>query len=104
MPLGPAPGYNYGSVGDGFHRLRGGWNAAMAANLTLDARGLQCPLPVLRARKAMRDVPKGGTLEVLATDPSAVKDFQAFCAATGHDLIETREEDGVYAFLIGRTG
>lgn len=76
----------------------------MLADRTLDARGLQCPLPVLRARKAMKDVPAGGVLEVLATDPSAVKDFQAFCAAAGHDLVEWREEDGVYTFLIGKAG
>jgi tRNA 2-thiouridine synthesizing protein A len=66
----------------------------------LDAKGLKCPLPVLRARKAMKQVPGGGVLEVEATDPSAVQDFQAFCETTGHALIESGEDDGVYRFRI----
>jgi tRNA 2-thiouridine synthesizing protein A len=66
----------------------------------LDAKGLHCPLPVLRARKAMKEVPPGGTLQVLATDPSAVKDFAAFCEATGHSLLGWSERDGVYVFDI----
>ncbi len=71
----------------------------------LDATGLICPLPVLRARKAMRDVAPGGLLEVRATDPAAVKDFAAFCEATGHALLESRQEDdGVYVFLMRRAG
>ncbi|MGH6945426.1 MAG: sulfurtransferase TusA family protein [Geminicoccaceae bacterium] len=66
----------------------------------LDARGLKCPLPVLRARKAMQRVAPGGVLRVLATDPGAVKDFRAFCKATGHELLESREEAGELAFRI----
>ena len=66
----------------------------------LDAKGLKCPLPVLRARKAIRDVPEGGVLRVLATDPGAVADFEAFCAATGHELVESLEADRVFNFLI----
>lgn len=67
---------------------------------TLDAKGLKCPLPVLRARKAMKQVPDGGLLEVEATDPSAVQDFQAFCETTGHELVDSAEADGVYRFTI----
>ncbi|MDH3531565.1 MAG: sulfurtransferase TusA family protein, partial [Gammaproteobacteria bacterium] len=48
------------------------------ADHTLDAKGLNCPLPILKARKALKEVPTGGTLEILATDPGAVADFQAF--------------------------
>ena len=59
----------------------------------LDTRGLKCPLPVLRARKAMQGVAPGELLRVLATDPAAVRDFQAFCDATGHELVE-RERAG----------
>lgn len=70
------------------------------ANHVLDAKGLNCPLPVLRARKAMKQVAAGGTLEVQATDPGAVKDFEAFCRHTGHELVEWHEADGVYVFLI----
>ena len=58
------------------------------ADQVLDAKGLNCPLPILRAKKALKDVPIGGTLQVLATDPGAVKDFEAFCRATGNDLLE----------------
>ena len=66
----------------------------------LDAKGLKCPLPVLRARRAMKDVPAGELLEVLATDPGAVKDFAHFCEATGHQLVESGQDGDVYRFLI----
>ncbi len=69
---------------------------------TLDARGLKCPLPVLRARKAIRNIGKGETLAVLATDPGTMKDFKAFCDATGHALISAAENDGEFHFLIRR--
>jgi len=70
------------------------------ADVTLDVKGLTCPLPVLKTNKAMRDVPKGGTLEVLATDPGSVADFEAFCGTTGYVMIEQGEADGIYRFLI----
>ena len=66
----------------------------------LDAKGLKCPLPVLRARKAMKDVRPGELLQVLATDPGAVKDFAHFCETTGHQLVESTQEGDVYCFLI----
>ncbi|MDJ0609272.1 MAG: sulfurtransferase TusA family protein [Kiloniellales bacterium] len=70
----------------------------------LDARGLKCPLPVLKARRAMKTVEAGGLLEVRATDPDSVKDFTAFCETTGHELVESREEDGVFVFHIRKAG
>jgi tRNA 2-thiouridine synthesizing protein A len=70
----------------------------------LDVKGLNCPLPVLRAKKALKDVAVGATLEVLATDPGAVKDFEAFCRATGNELVESKVEGKVYSFLIRRAG
>jgi len=70
------------------------------ADQVLDAKGLNCPLPILRAKKALKDVPAGGTLEILATDPGAVADFQAFCRTTGNDLVEHSEEGGIYKFLL----
>ena len=70
----------------------------------LDVKGLNCPLPILRAKKALKDVPVGATLQVLATDPGAVKDFEAFCRATGNELVESKQEDKVFSFLIKRTG
>ena len=73
------------------------------ADRVLDAKGLNCPLPVLRARRAMKEVPTDGTLEVLATDPGAVKDFEAFCETTGNKLLEWTERDGIYRFLIRKT-
>ncbi len=74
------------------------------ADKTLDAKGLNCPLPILKAKKAIGEGPKGGTLEVLATDPGSVADFQAFCKTTGNTLVEHSEGAGVYRFLIKHTG
>ena len=68
---------------------------------TLDATGLLCPLPVLKARRALREVPAGGILEVLATDPGATKDFEHFCQTTGCRLLDASERDGgVLRFLL----
>lgn len=66
----------------------------------LDAKGLNCPLPVLRAKLALKKLPTGGVLQILATDPGAVGDFEAFCRATGNELVESKTEEGVYTFLI----
>ncbi|HEX3537377.1 MAG TPA: sulfurtransferase TusA family protein [Stellaceae bacterium] len=67
---------------------------------TLDATGLLCPLPVLKARRALKTVPAGGILEVLATDPGATKDFEHFCRTTGCELVEASETDGVLRFRL----
>jgi tRNA 2-thiouridine synthesizing protein A len=72
------------------------------ADQTLDAKGLNCPLPILRAKKALQGLKPGATLEVLATDPGAVKDFQAFCRTTGHELVESSTEGKVYRFILRR--
>ncbi len=66
----------------------------------LDVKGLACPLPVLKAKKKLKSLEPGDELEVLATDPSAVEDFRAFCELTGHTLIDWSEEDGVYSFRL----
>ncbi len=66
----------------------------------LDVKGLACPMPVLRAKKALKAIGPGEELEVLATDPGSVQDFDAFCATTGHDLVAADETDGVYCFVI----
>ena len=71
----------------------------MAAHV-LDTKGLNCPLPILKAKKALQDVPKGEDLEILATDPGAVADFEAFCRQTGNELIESSNDGDVYRFLI----
>jgi tRNA 2-thiouridine synthesizing protein A len=69
----------------------------------LDARGLKCPLPVLRARKAMQALAPGAVLTVLATDPGSVRDFQTFCEATGNTLVEQTEQDGEFSFRVRKT-
>ncbi|NJL06927.1 MAG: sulfurtransferase TusA family protein [Methylacidiphilales bacterium] len=74
------------------------------ADKILDAKGLNCPLPILRAKKTLKEVPVGGTLEVLATDPGSVADFAAFCRSTGNELVESSAADGVYRFLIKHNG
>jgi len=68
--------------------------AAPEPDFTLDAKGLKCPLPVLKARKAMKDLKAGGVLRVLATDPGAVKDFEHFCKTTGTHLLDCQEQAG----------
>ena len=73
------------------------------ADQVLDVKGLNCPLPILRAKKALKDIPTGGTLQVLATDPGAVKDFEAFCRTTGNELLESKNENNVFIFVIKRT-
>lgn len=73
------------------------------ADQVLDVKGLNCPLPILRAKKALKSLPIGATLKVLATDPGAVKDFEAFCRTTGNELLESKAEDKVFNFVIKRT-
>ncbi len=68
----------------------------------LDVKGLACPLPVLRANRALRSIPEGARLRVLATDRAAVQDFHAFCRETGHALVAFGEEAGVLSFVIRR--
>jgi tRNA 2-thiouridine synthesizing protein A len=73
------------------------------ATQTLDTKGLNCPLPILKAKKALGGLSTGDTLEVLSTDPGAVKDFEAFCRQTGNELLESGENSGVFTFLIKTT-
>ena len=66
----------------------------------LDTKGMNCPIPILKAKKALVDVSAGEVLEIHATDPGAVADFEAFCRQTGNELMEHSEDGGVYRFLI----
>ncbi len=66
----------------------------------LDTKGLRCPLPVLRARKAMKDMDPGQVIEIHATDSGSVQDFQAFCETTGHALLDSRRDGEVFIFEI----
>ncbi|MBI3444849.1 MAG: sulfurtransferase TusA family protein [Magnetospirillum sp.] len=74
------------------------------SNTVLDVKGLNCPLPILRAKKAIKDLAAGAVLEVIATDPGSVKDFDAFCRQTGNELLGQQEEAGVYTFQIKKGG
>ncbi len=67
---------------------------------TLDARGLSCPLPILRTRKAIAALASGEVLEVIATDPGSVKDISSFCEQTGHELLEHTATDDSFVFRI----
>ena len=69
---------------------------------TLDARGLNCPLPILKTKKALAEVPVGGALEVLTTDPGSVADFAAFARQTGHELVASEQLDAHYRYVIRR--
>jgi tRNA 2-thiouridine synthesizing protein A len=68
----------------------------------LDVKGLNCPLPVLKANRALRGLEPGARLRVLATDRAAVADFHAYCRETGHALVACSEEAGVFSFVIRR--
>ncbi len=70
----------------------------------LDTKGLNCPLPVLKTKKAIGQVPSGGILQVLSTDPGSVADFEAFCRQTGNELLESKTEGDVFTFLIRHSG
>jgi tRNA 2-thiouridine synthesizing protein A len=66
----------------------------------LDARGLNCPLPILRARKALNEMTSGQVLRIVATDPGSVKDFEAFAKQTGNALLSQSGSDKEYTFLM----
>ena len=66
----------------------------------LDTRGLNCPLPILRAKKALGGIQSGQVLKIVATDPGSVKDFQAFSRQTGHALLSHSEINGEFTFLL----
>jgi tRNA 2-thiouridine synthesizing protein A len=72
----------------------------MTFDKELDARGLNCPLPILRTKKALADLHSGQVLKVLATDPGAVKDFQAFSKQTGHQLVSHSEANREFTFFM----
>ena len=69
---------------------------------TVDAKGLSCPMPIVRTAQAVKTVAPGACIEVLATDPGSVKDFAAWCRATGHQLVEQSTDGPVYRFVIRR--
>jgi tRNA 2-thiouridine synthesizing protein A len=77
----------------------------MSTNATqsLDARGMNCPLPILRTKKALSALGSGETLAVISTDPGSVKDMQAFCKQTGNELLSSSANQGEFEFLIRKS-
>ncbi len=74
----------------------------MEINRDLDVKGLNCPLPILRTKKALAEMETGQVLRVRATDPGSVKDFAAFAKQTGNELLEQKEENRVFEFYLKR--
>jgi len=77
----------------------------MSTNATqpLDTRGMNCPLPILHTKKALAKLTQGETLAVTATDPGSLKDMQAFCKQTGHELVSSSANQGEFEFLIRKS-
>ena len=73
------------------------------ADQTLDAKGLNCPLPILKAKKALKGMEAGQVLEILSTDPGSVADFAAFCNQTGNELLSSATAGDVYTFEIKKS-
>ncbi|NJD26784.1 MAG: sulfurtransferase TusA family protein [Chloroflexi bacterium] len=69
---------------------------------TVDARGLSCPMPIVKTAQAVKPLPSGALVEVLATDPGSTKDFVAWCRQTGNELVEQSVDGAVYRFVIRR--
>ncbi|MBF0109794.1 MAG: sulfurtransferase TusA family protein [Magnetococcales bacterium] len=74
------------------------------ADATLDAKGLNCPLPILRAKKSLKGMTDGQILAIEATDPGSAKDFESFCAQTGNKLVKASENNGVFYYEIQKNG
>jgi len=74
----------------------------MDFNKELDARGLNCPLPILKAKKALADMKSGDVLKIVATDPGSVRDFQAFARQTGNELVEQTASNDEFVHLLRR--
>jgi len=76
--------------------------AVIEITQTIDARGLSCPLPIVKTAQAVKGLSAGAIVEVLATDPGSIKDFAAWSRATGHELVEQTADGATYRFVIRR--
>ena len=72
----------------------------MEADVSLDTKGMKCPLPILKAKNALRDMATGDVLFVESTDPGSIADFKSFCDTTGHELLSSDSSDDVYTYCI----
>jgi len=77
-------------------------SAPQTGTILLDAKGLKCPMPIVRTAQAMKNLASGQLLEVLATDPGAVADFAAWSRSTGNEIVTSSVEGGVYRFIVRR--
>ncbi len=75
----------------------------MDSDVKLDAKGLNCPLPILKAKKTLKGMDAGQVLEILSTDPGSVADFESFCRTTGNELLESSQDDGLFIYYIKKT-
>ena len=75
----------------------------MDSDVTLDAKGLNCPLPILKAKKTLKGMESGKVLEILSTDPGSVADFDAFCRTTGNQLLESSQADNLFTYYIKKS-
>nr|MDO8081307.1 sulfurtransferase TusA family protein [Candidatus Freyarchaeota archaeon] len=79
-------------------------NGDQSVNKVLDARGLKCPLPIVKTKKEIDEMNSGEVLKVLATDPGSKGDFASWCKKTGNKLLEAFESDGVFTYIIKKKG
>ncbi len=73
------------------------------ADVEIDTKGMNCPIPIVKTKKALKKLEVGDEVRVEATDPGSVADFNAFCRSTGNELVDSSEDGGVYVFLIKKT-
>lgn len=78
-------------------------SADLAVNKTVDYKGLYCPMPIVKIAGAIKEIEVGQVLEMLADDPGSKADMQAWARQTGHELLDVREEGGVFKFYVRRT-
>ena len=74
----------------------------MSDHTLLDVKGLNCPMPIMKAKKALENIGVGTLLEVHSTDPGSVSDFASFCRKTGHEMVEQRTDGGTFIYVIKR--
>ncbi|MET3290234.1 UNVERIFIED_CONTAM: tRNA 2-thiouridine synthesizing protein A [Brevibacillus sp. OAP136] len=75
----------------------------MKADITVDTKGMACPMPIVKAKKALDGLQAGQTMEVLSTDKGSLNDFQAWVKQTNNELLQTEVENGVYKFLVKKS-
>jgi len=71
---------------------------------TLDCKGLYCPMPIVKMKKALNGMAEGEIVKILATDPGSKRDFEAFCRKTGNKLLASSQEDGVFTYIVEKVG